>query len=141
MQIDVILDDQESADGFESAADDDVAAASAQSGTTRGESVRFYKEFEYQYFRLKSMLFTRCPRNSGVGDEQKQILTGPVQMSHTKYPELKLPTFSGKLQDWINFRDNFKSLIHDNNYLNTMDKFNYLRAALKDDALLQINQV
>ncbi|XP_055614143.1 uncharacterized protein LOC129760517, partial [Uranotaenia lowii] len=34
-----------------------------------------------------------------------------------------------------------RSLIHDNELLNQMDKFNYLRTSLRDDALLQINQI
>lgn len=41
----------------------------------------------------------------------------------------------------MNFRDNFRSLIHDNNQLSAIDKCNYLRTSLKDDALYQINQI
>ncbi|XP_065081373.1 uncharacterized protein LOC135703945 [Ochlerotatus camptorhynchus] len=72
---------------------------------------------------------------------ERQPAVQVCQPSRTKYPELRLPTFSGKLLEWINFRDNFKSLIHDNHQLCTIDKFNYLRTSLKDDALLQINQI
>ncbi|XP_062534862.1 uncharacterized protein LOC134204054 [Armigeres subalbatus] len=118
VNIDVLLD--ETSEEFESAADDD-GVDSAKNAPVGGDSVQTYKNFENSYFRLKSALLAKRPR--------------------TKYPELKLPSFCGKLQDWITFRDNFKSLIHDNGDLSPIDKFNYLRASLRDEALLQINQV
>ncbi|XP_058839523.1 uncharacterized protein LOC131695003 [Topomyia yanbarensis] len=96
---------------------------------------------ELRLKQLKNVLLGKCTQRAGIIADRQPIVAGSVQPSRTKYPELKLPTFSGKLQEWINFRDNFKSLIHDNGDLSTIDKFNYLRASLKDEALLQINQV
>lgn len=133
VEIDVLLDET----GDYESADDE---SSKKSVPTIADSVRTYKEFENAYFRLKSALLAKRPRTQpGVID--RQPVAGGVQQSRLKYPELKLPSFSGKLQEWINFRDNFRSLIHDNDDLRLIDKFNYLRASLKDDTLVHINQV
>ncbi|XP_062538360.1 uncharacterized protein LOC134206648 [Armigeres subalbatus] len=104
------------------------------------ENEEIFKEFENKYFRLKQQLFSKTVGNAG-DVSGRQTVGEACQPSRIKYPELRLPTFSGKLSEWINFRDNFKSLIHDNNQLNCIDKFNYLRTSLKDEAQLQINQI
>ncbi|XP_062557210.1 uncharacterized protein LOC134222074 [Armigeres subalbatus] len=134
VNIDVLLD--ETSEEFESAADDD-GVDSAKNALVCGDSVQTYKNFENSYFRLKAALLAKRPRTK-VEIPERQAACQP---SRLKYPELKLPSFCGKLQDWITFRDNFKSLIHDNGDLSPIDKFNYLRASLRDEALLQINQV
>lgn len=38
--------------------------------------------------------------------------------------------FDGELDNWIPFRDAFKSLIHNNNSLSAVDKFHYLNSVL-----------
>ncbi|XP_055603998.1 uncharacterized protein LOC129752238 [Uranotaenia lowii] len=103
------------------------------------ESKKVYKGFVTRYFSLKQQLLSKI--ESIPARSTQSSVSDTVLPCHTKYPELQLPTFSGKLLDWINFRDNFKSLIHDNIQLNDMDKFNYLRTSLRDDALLHINQI
>ncbi|XP_065079783.1 uncharacterized protein LOC135702685 [Ochlerotatus camptorhynchus] len=138
VEFDVILDEAEDTKTSKGARDDVAGTTNADA---RADSSRAYKDFENIYFRLKSALLVKLPRNPGIVAERQQVAANPLQTSRMKYPELKLPTFSGKLQEWINFRDNFKSLIHNNGDLSTMDKFNYLRASLRDNALLQINQV
>ncbi|XP_055613094.1 uncharacterized protein LOC129759626 [Uranotaenia lowii] len=135
IQIETVLEDLDTNDNDE----DDEKERTVRKESQRKENKHVFKEFVSRYFSVKQQLLSRIesiparPTESSVSDS-----TLPC---HTKFPELKLPTFSGKLADWINFRDNFKSLIHDNVQLNQMDKFNYLRASLRDDALLQINQI
>ncbi|KAJ8945348.1 hypothetical protein NQ318_009744 [Aromia moschata] len=49
----------------------------------------------------------------------------------------KLPvysTFEGKSLEWLEFRDTYVSLIHNNDSLNDVQKFHYLRASLKGPA-------
>lgn len=48
--------------------------------------------------------------------------------------KLDLPSFGGAYQDWFNFYDSFKSLIHDNTKLADVQKLQYLRSCLKDEA-------
>ena len=55
-----------------------------------------------------------------------------------KLPTASLPTFSGKYEEWISFKQSFSTLIHDNEELNEVEKLHYLRSALKDEALRKI---
>ncbi|XP_055591537.1 uncharacterized protein LOC129743524 [Uranotaenia lowii] len=119
-------------------ADDEARAITKE--TRRKENAKVFKEFVNRYFSLKQQLMLKM-EFIPAQPSHRIAVSDSVLPSHTKYPELTLPTFSGNLPDWINFRDNFRSLIHDNALLNPMDKFNYLRTSLRDDALLQINQI
>ncbi|XP_065091295.1 uncharacterized protein LOC135712267 [Ochlerotatus camptorhynchus] len=140
VKIEVLTDDLGVDEGAEDATGEGSTDHVSMAEARQRENEEIFKEFENKYFRLKQQLNSKSVGNSGVVAE-RQPGVEVCQPSRMKYPELRLPTFSGKLSEWINFRDNFKSLIHDNNQLNMIDKFNYLRTSLKDDALLQINQI
>jgi len=51
-----------------------------------------------------------------------------------KLPKIKLPYFDGSYDNWSAFYDTFQSLIHKNNKISDIEKFHYLRGALKDSA-------
>lgn len=51
-----------------------------------------------------------------------------------KYPDISLPSFSGNITQWIEFRDSFDALVNQTN-LKAIQKFKYLRGCLKDSAL------
>ena len=61
-------------------------------------------------------------------------------MSQTicKLPKLNLPVFSGNPLDWQSFWDSFEAAVHRNPSLNGIQKFNYLKAQLKNEALHSI---
>ncbi|XP_062557878.1 uncharacterized protein LOC134222731 [Armigeres subalbatus] len=61
--------------------------------------------------------------------------------SRIKLPEVKLPTFSGCVSEWITFRDTFKSLIDSNLQLSPIDKMSYLVASLSKDARKVVESV
>ncbi|XP_055584839.1 uncharacterized protein LOC129737704 [Uranotaenia lowii] len=132
IQMEMLLDEIE--------ADNDSVDDGKQEAR-RKEHKHAFKEFVNQYFSLKQQLLSKMDPTPVRSSGHQSNVSESVLTCHTKYPELTLPIFSGKLSDWINFRDNFRSLIHDNKLLNDMDKFNYLRTSLKEDALLQINQI
>lgn len=48
-----------------------------------------------------------------------------------KFPLISLPEFNGNLDNWIEFRDRFDSLVNKNRDLSKVDKFNYLLSAVK----------
>lgn len=50
-----------------------------------------------------------------------------------KLPKIKLPCFDGSYNNWLVFYDTFQSLIHTSNKISDIEKFHYLRGALKDD--------
>lgn len=58
-----------------------------------------------------------------------------------KLPTIKLPIFTGRYQEWLEFHDTYKSLIHDNTTIPKIHKFHYLRNSLKDNAALIIKSL
>lgn len=53
------------------------------------------------------------------------------QLNRIKLRTIELPKFNGSQYNWLEFRDTFESLIHDNNTISYIKKFHYLRAALE----------
>lgn len=51
-----------------------------------------------------------------------------------KLPQVSLPEFSGKYNDWENFRHLFKALIIQNENLENVTRSNYLKTTLKGEA-------
>ena len=49
-------------------------------------------------------------------------------------PEFDLPKFSGKYKDWIPFHDQFTSAVDRSTAISDIEKLNYLKACLKDEA-------
>lgn len=55
-----------------------------------------------------------------------------------KLPQAKLPTFSGKLEEWMSFRDTFNTMIHQRDDLTNVEKLQYLESVVTDEALCKI---
>ncbi|XP_058827620.1 uncharacterized protein LOC131687546 [Topomyia yanbarensis] len=126
---------------------------SAEQRTERLEALAIQREEEFdeairvveeEYFEIKS---------SPIALRAKSILqprqVGPIEdvaipqpsVSRVKLPDIKLPSFSGKVKEWITFRDSFRSLIHNNRQLDDVDKFTYLRSSVTGDAFQEIDSV
>lgn len=58
-----------------------------------------------------------------------------------KLPDLGLPVFVGKYENWYSFRDIFYSVVHNRTDLSEIDKFLYLKLCCKDDALKLIESL
>ena len=58
--------------------------------------------------------------------------------NNVKLPRLELSKFNGDIIEWKGFWDQFKSTVHENNNISTIEKFNYLRTLLEDSALSAI---
>ncbi|XP_070550071.1 uncharacterized protein [Ptychodera flava] len=75
-------------------------------------------------------------------DTVSQASTGPSASTSTTssdpktiaLPKLQLPTFSGDILTWVSFYDAFRSAVHDNKCLQDIQKFQYLRGLLTDEA-------
>ncbi|XP_033222821.1 uncharacterized protein LOC117176677 [Belonocnema kinseyi] len=55
-----------------------------------------------------------------------------------KLPQAELPSFSGKVEDWLSFRDSFTTMIINRDDVSNVEKLQYLKSALKDQALRKI---
>ncbi|XP_055522593.1 uncharacterized protein LOC129716781 [Wyeomyia smithii] len=99
-------------------------------------------EFENLYCEIKAKLMSFKPNRQELDPpELNKTVTAPAPMSRVKLPDIKLPTFSGNLMQWITFRDSFRSLIHNNKSLSAIDKFTYLRASVNGEALQEIQTI
>ncbi|KAJ8962889.1 hypothetical protein NQ318_001298 [Aromia moschata] len=77
----------------------------------------------------------------GGRERKSNILSENQNVSHIKLPTINLPKFSGVYQNWLEFRDTFRSIIHDNNSISSVQKFHYLRTSLESDASLIIKSL
>jgi len=57
-----------------------------------------------------------------------------ISNEHLKLLRVTLPTFSGKYEEWIPFRNMFISMIHENPMLPNVQKMQYLMSALTHEA-------
>ncbi|XP_055585541.1 uncharacterized protein LOC129738386 [Uranotaenia lowii] len=95
---------------------------------------------EEQYFRVKGGLVSKLPVS--VVDPQNSIPMQPIpHVSNMRLPTISLPSFDGDLNDWLTFHDSFISLIHTSAEIPNIQKFQYLRSALKGDALQLIESL
>ncbi|XP_070525005.1 uncharacterized protein [Cardiocondyla obscurior] len=69
-------------------------------------------------------------------DNERSEMSSVVQGSQSKrkLPQLQLPSFAGRFEDWPNFKDRFESVIAQDASLSNVDKLHYLRSCLKGDA-------
>lgn len=52
----------------------------------------------------------------------------------TKFPKISVPKLSGEYMEWIQFRDIYCALVHQNNCSNKIQKFYYLKGTLIGEA-------
>nr|XP_012232203.1 PREDICTED: uncharacterized protein LOC105677895 [Linepithema humile] len=76
----------------------------------------------------------------GVSDNSQRN-TRNNNNNFVRLPKIELPTFSGLYKDWYAFFDVFNSLIHSNGLLNDVQRFHYLKSALKGEAAETISSL
>lgn len=96
-------------------------------------------EFENLYCEVKAALSQH--KHNHAASCSSALSSAAPSTSRVKLPDIKLPTFGGKLMQWITFRDTFRSLIHCNESLSAIDKFTYLRTSLFGEALQEISSI
>ncbi|XP_011858289.1 PREDICTED: uncharacterized protein LOC105555857 [Vollenhovia emeryi] len=91
--------------------------------------------FENRYFASIARARRRLPPI--VSEVTNNIVTQQPQSTRTtvKLPTLQLPKFDGNYNQWLLFKDTFLSVIDSNDSLSKIQKFQYLRSALKGEAL------
>lgn len=107
------------------------------------------EQFETQYHalvaRARTILATaRAPSPALVSatsvDDLQRHGSG-CKHDYVRLPKIDLPHFDGNYQHWLEFRDTYLSLIHNNNSIQEVNKFHYLRAALTGNAALIVKNI
>ncbi|XP_030763274.1 uncharacterized protein LOC115887891 [Sitophilus oryzae] len=96
------------------------------------------ENFENQFYRItseaKKYLDNIITKQNAELNSQNVQQTGTdnnMTFASIKLPQINLPTFDGAHDQWLYFRDTFRSLIHNNNSLTSTQKFHYLRLSLR----------
>lgn len=94
--------------------------------------------FETQYFDILSKAKDRIMKDEQVKTTANAVQSNSDELimlkSQVKLPKLNMPTFDGNLDNWLSFRDSFNLIVHQNNQLEDIQKFQYLKSALTKDA-------
>ncbi|KAL0894465.1 hypothetical protein ABMA27_013061 [Loxostege sticticalis] len=72
--------------------------------------------------------------NSSAGSVSNSEVSGGTKNNFIRLPKIDLPRFDGSYQCWLEYRDTFLSLIHNNHGIDSINKFHYLRASLQGAA-------
>lgn len=70
-----------------------------------------------------------------VGQVSQQPLSNNVDVTGVRLPVIEMMTFNGEYDKWLEFRDTYQSLIHENAKLADIQKYHYLRAYLGPNIL------
>lgn len=105
------------------------------------------EKFEEAFFiiqataRSKIDLVTHAQAENRPNQQVGHRVENQNQNANARLPVITLPTFSGNYEHWQQFYDTFKSLIHENANLESVQKFHYLRSALSGSAAKVINSL
>ncbi|KAJ8975110.1 hypothetical protein NQ317_017878 [Molorchus minor] len=84
--------------------------------------------FEQSYYSVSIRCKKLLARNTYTSLDSVARKTGP------KLPNIPVPKFKGLYENWLEYRDTFESLIHNNNSITDIEKFHFLRGSLEGDA-------
>ncbi|XP_058822232.1 uncharacterized protein LOC131683878 [Topomyia yanbarensis] len=105
-------------------------------------NLSYRSSFETQYFKIKAGMRSKLALQIS---QSGNLPTNPPPPINTlrglKLPTISLPDFSGDYMDWLAFHDTFLALIHSNPDLPEIQKFHYLRAAVKGEASQVIESI
>ncbi|XP_062556903.1 uncharacterized protein LOC134221733 [Armigeres subalbatus] len=110
----------------------------AEEGRQSHRDVR--ASFEPRLFKIKADLIAKLPviiQNARIPDSGPNVSA----LSGLKLPTISLPEFDGDYMQWLGFHDTFLALIHSNADVPAIQKFHYLRAALKGEAAQLIESI
>ncbi|XP_053698514.1 uncharacterized protein LOC128745463 [Sabethes cyaneus] len=96
-------------------------------------------DFESRLFAIKASLISKLP--SVPASQSPQPSRSSSTLSGIKLPTISLPEFDGDYKQWLAFHDTFLALIHSNSEVPDIQKFHYLRAAVKGEAAKLIESI
>lgn len=98
-------------------------------------------DFESRFFKIKSLLLSKSVNLTGNSRVPTHTATTNSTLSGIKLPTISLPEFDGDYMRWLAFHDTFLALIHSNPDVADIQKFHYLRAAIKGEAAQLIESI
>ncbi|XP_055632434.1 uncharacterized protein LOC129772927 [Toxorhynchites rutilus septentrionalis] len=106
-------------------------------GELEDDITKAYADFEERYYEIRASLLGKLePPPSPANLDNTIGRNNGALGAHTgvRLPQISLPEFNGDFKGWLSFKSTFVSLIHDSNELSDVQKFHYLKSALKGEA-------
>lgn len=100
------------------------------------ENIEYRERFEQLYFNV--MAAAKC-RLQGEGVNSSKCADNSIKFASVKLPDIKLPSFNGSYDQWLEFKNSYDTMIHKRIDLDPIQKFHYLRSALSGSALQVIS--
>ena len=88
--------------------------------------------------RRIELVLSPPPTHSTTGTTSITGVASVPGATKAHLPKLSLAKFRGDVTGWVPFWDSFKSVVHENNEISKIDKFNYLNSLLEGPAALTI---
>lgn len=94
-----------------------------------------YEQTEECYLELKAWLKDKLyALKQSQGETSKSVTQSEPPKMRPKLPPISIPQFSGDYNQWMSFRDLFRSLIHYDDRLTKIEKHHYLKTSLTGEA-------
>ncbi|XP_055645182.1 uncharacterized protein LOC129781528 [Toxorhynchites rutilus septentrionalis] len=95
------------------------------------------EDFSDKYYEAKSFLVDKLKEREIRTTSEQSFRNPDASMQgtfeHVRLPQIKLQTFTGDIDEWLSFRDLFKSLIHNKTDLPDVEKLHYLKGCLQGE--------
>lgn len=102
-------------------------------------NMEYRETFEEQYFRCLSIAKSIVDDSDNQTLNNKPVISDKNASLQFKLPDIKLPSFGGSYDDWLEFKNSYLTMIHKRTDLNAIHKFHYLRSSLTGSALQVIS--
>ncbi|XP_058827074.1 uncharacterized protein LOC131687050 [Topomyia yanbarensis] len=102
--------------------------------STDKEPIDLKKErqlFDGRYYALRSFYLAKLAKKIRSPPSANPAPSRPMNI---RLPELNLPKFSGKLEDWCVFRDSFESAVGSRSDISAVEKMHYLKGLVQGEA-------
>ncbi|CAH2102287.1 unnamed protein product [Euphydryas editha] len=93
------------------------------------DHTEYRENFEDIYFSCMASAQSLIESNMNDDSNCKSSLTSSI-----KLPQIKLPSFDGSYDQWLEFKNSYVSMIHMRSDLDAIQKFHYLRSSLSGSA-------
>lgn len=101
-------------------------------------NIAYVEMFESLYFSALATAESLI-ESEETGDSSNQAKTNSgssdTSRANVKLPEIKLPSFDGSYDHWLEYKNSYVSMIHKRTDLDAIQKFHYLRSSLSGSAL------
>lgn len=94
----------------------------------------YFEDVSTQIGELKAKLSEIITPESANSVKSETVSVIPALKSNIKLPQIQIPTFDGSIENWATFKDLFSELIHKNDELQPIQRFQYLKTSLVDEA-------